>query len=287
MSNEKQPMYRPALVIGLGGTGVLALRHLKASLKSSQDGQLPPQVRLVALDTVKEEKDAALTSGETQIAALRTDLEPGEYYWIGGDVYEFVRQVDRGDQPHISSWFQAKSYLEVLPRASFTLERGAGQLRQFGRLAIFKDVSAPANSSIRSLLNRAINDIRRTGHFETIDVFLVASVAGGTGAGMFTDIAYLVRQIAKEEHSLAIRLRGFLVLPEAFSAIPGGIKDSMRARAFACMRENKRFMVDFDYAYGYPMYYHSSGIGGCGGTLFTPSCLISSTMWMDRANRTP
>lgn len=262
MSNEKQAMHRPALVIGLGGTGVLALRHLKASLKSSQDGQLPPQVRLVALDTVKEEKDASQTAGAIPIAALRTDLEPGEYYWIGGDVYEFVRQVDHGEQPHISSWFQAKSYLEVLPRASFTLERGAGQLRQFGRLAIFKDVSAPANSAIRSLLNRAINDIRRTGHFEAIDVFLVASVAGGTGAGMFTDIAYLVRQIAKQEHNLAIRLRGFLVLPEAFSAIPGGIKDSMRARAFACMRENKRFMVDFDYAYGYPMYYHSSGIGG-------------------------
>lgn len=29
-------MYRPALVIGLGGTGVLTLRHLKAHLLSSK-----------------------------------------------------------------------------------------------------------------------------------------------------------------------------------------------------------------------------------------------------------
>jgi len=255
-------MYRPALVIGLGGTGVLTLRHLKAHLRASKERALPPQVKLLALDTVKDEKQSAQTSGETQIAALRTELEPGEYYWVGGDVYDFARQVDRGDHPHIGSWFQARAYLESLPRASFTLERGAGQLRQFGRLAVFYDVSAPARSSIYNLLSRAIADIRKTGFFASIDVFLVASVAGGTGAGMFVDMAYLVRQVAQYDHQLSARLRGFLVLPEAFSAIPGGVKPAMRARSYACMRENKRFMVDFQYEHGYPMYYHDSGQGG-------------------------
>lgn len=255
-------MYRPALVIGLGGTGVIALRHLKAQLLASKERRLPAQVKIIALDTVKDEKQSAQTEGETQIAALRTELEPGEYYWVGGDVYDFVRQVDREEHPHIGSWFQARTYLDSLPRAAYALERGAGQLRQFGRLAVFYDVSAPARSSIYSLLDRAINDIRKTGFFQTIDVFLVSSVAGGTGAGMFVDIAYLVRQIAQLDHQLTIRLRGFLVLPEAFSAIPGGVKPAMRSRAYACMRENKRFMVDFQYEHGYPMYYHSSGQGG-------------------------
>lgn len=252
-------MYRPALVIGLGGTGVLTLRHLKSQLLASQARQLPPQVKLVAIDTVKDERQSAQISGETQIAALRTELEPGEYYWVGGDIYDFVRQIERKEQPHIDAWFQAQAYLETLPRASFTLERGAGQLRQFGRLAIFSDVAAPARASIYNLFSRAIEDIRRTGYFQTIDVFLVASVAGGTGAGMFVDMAYLVRQIAEQDHQLGVRLRGFLVLPEAFSAIPNGVKPSMRARAFACMRENKRFMVDFQYEHGYPMFYHGSG----------------------------
>ncbi|RMH77079.1 MAG: hypothetical protein D6681_21155 [Calditrichaeota bacterium] len=255
-------MYRPALIIGLGGTGVLTLRHLKAQLLASKERKLPPQVKLLALDTVKEEKESAETSGKMQIAALRTELDPGEYFWIGGDVYDFVRQIDRGEHPHIGSWFQAQPYLQSLPRAAFTLERGAGQLRQFGRLAIFYDVQAPARSAIYNLLNRALNDIRGTGFFQTVDVFLVASVAGGTGAGMFVDMAYLVRQVAKVDHQLGIRLRGFLVLPEAFSKIPGGVKPPMRARAFACMRENQRFMVDFQYEHGYPMYYHDSGSGG-------------------------
>lgn len=255
-------MYRPALVIGLGGTGVLTLQHLKAHLCTSREGEMPPQVRLIALDTVKDKSQSAQTEGETSIAALRTELDPGEYHWIGGNVYDFVRSVDQGEHPHIGSWFQARAYLESLPAASFSLERGSGQLRQFGRLAIFKDVAAPGTSAIFSLVNRAINEIRRTGYFDSIDVFLVASVAGGTGAGMFADIAHLVRQIAKDQHALGVRLRGFLVLSEAFSKIPGRVRPDMRARAYACMRENTRFMVDFQYEHGYPMYYHEKGVGG-------------------------
>jgi hypothetical protein len=257
-------MYRPALVIGLGGTGVLTLRHLKAQLlAASKDRKLPSVVKLLALDTVQDERLSAQTDQKVQIAALQTQLDPGEYFWIGGNVVQFVQAIDRGEHPHINSWFQARTYLDSLPQASFDLKRGAGQLRQFGRLAIFHDVAAPNKSAIRSLINRAVADIRKTpGRFQSMDVFLVASVAGGTGAGMFVDIAYLVRQILKEEQSLETRLRGFLVLPEAFSAIQGGVKPSMRARAFACMRENQRFMLDWPTEHGYPMYYHATGEGG-------------------------
>ena len=259
-------MFKPALVIGLGGTGVLTLRHLKAELLGSEGRKMPPQVRLVALDTVKEEG----SSGEeiSDLAALRTELEVGEYYWIGGDIHDYARDTARDKErkpenrryPHISSWYQAEQYLAALPRASFTLERGAGQLRQFGRLAVFHDVQTPAMSSIRNLLNTAITEIRDTGLRGGLDVYLVASVAGGTGAGMFVDIAWLVRRIAYVKHNkLPVTLRGFLVLPEAFSAIPGGAKPAMKARAYASMRENKRFMVDFEWRTGYPMFYHAAG----------------------------
>jgi len=252
-------MYKPAIVIGLGGTGVLTLRHLKAELLGSEGRQMPPHVRLVALDTVQERGSAALGEERTKLAALRTELDPKEYFWIGGDIHDYVRQVAQRDHPHVASWFQAETYLKTLPRAAFVLERGAGQLRQFGRVAVFKDVSAPAQSSIRHLLDTAINDVRGTGYFESIDVYLIASVVGGTGAGMFVDIAYLVRRIAEVNHGITVTLRGFLVLPEAFQKIPGGITDPMRARAVASMRENRRFMVDFQWENGYPMYYQAGG----------------------------
>jgi hypothetical protein len=254
-------MYKPALMIGLGGTGQLTLRHLKAELLGSETRQMPQQIKLIALDTVQDDRRS--DDQKTKLAALRTELDPGEYFWIGGNVYDYTREVAHGQHPHVASWYQANTYLKILPPAAFTLQRGAGQLRQFGRLAVFKDVQAPAMSNIRQLIDMAITEIRGAGFIPGLDVFLVSSVVGGTGAGMFVDLAYLIRQIAKYSHNnLSVTLRGFLVLPEVFSAIPGGVKDSMRARAFAAMRENKRFMIDFDWATGYPMYYHAQGSGG-------------------------
>ena len=255
-------MYRPALVIGLGGTGILTLRHLKDQLMASKDHQHPRVVKLIALDTVAETPNQVKAAAGNESTVLKTKLDDGEYFWIGGNVYQYTQAVDSrpAEYPHVASWFQAKTYLETLPPAAFALDRGAGMLRQFGRLAIFKDVEAPANSRIYSLIKNAIDDLRRpevAGGINNIDIFLVSSVAGGTGAGMFVDIAYLARQICGS--SLGATIRGFLVLPEAFSAIPGGVKPAMRARAFACMRENKRFMVDFQYEHGYPMFYHASG----------------------------
>ena len=126
--------------------------------------------------------------------------------------------------------------------------------------AVFRDVSAPALSNIAKLLNTAMTEIRNTATITNLDVFLIASVAGGTGAGMFVDIAYLVRKLAEEnQNGLKITFRGFLVLPEAFSAIPGGVEQCDAARAYAAMRENRRFMVDFAWKNGYPMYYQPSG----------------------------
>lgn len=252
--------YKPALIIGLGGTGVLALQHVKAQLLSgSQSEDLPPNVRMIAFDTVQEQDARA----DNDATVRGVTLKPGEYWWIGGDVYDTATRVRKGEFPHIGSWFQSETYLKTLPRAAFTLQRGAGQLRQFGRLAVFTDVAAPAMSNIAKLLNSAMTDIRNTGYIANLDVYLVSSVAGGTGAGMFVDLAYLVRMLAREEQNgQKITLRGFLVLPEAFSAIPGGIDNSMRARAYAAMRENRRFMVDFSWRIGYPFYYQASGEGG-------------------------
>ncbi len=256
-------MFKPALVIGLGGTGVLALRHLKGELLGSEQRQMPPHIKLVAFDTVSEQGRSA--AEEKNIAnVLRTELDTGEYFAIGGDVFDFAREVAQGQHPQVGSWFQARTYLNLLPRAIFNLQHGAGQLRQFGRLAIFKDVASPNLSEIYLKLKTRIDEIRRAqGFIGSLDVFLVSSVAGGTGAGMFVDIAYLVRKIAEvDAGKLPVRLRGFLVLPEAFQAIPGGVKDVMRARSFAAMRENRRFMVDFTWDIGYPMYYHAKGDKG-------------------------
>jgi len=257
-------MASPALIIGLGGTGVKVLTQVKQDLLATHGGVMPPEVQLLAFDT---ERESDVQAGVAQVqtassgAASVVKLSEREYVWIGGNIRPYTEDVARGKHPHVGSWLQAGYYLETLPDTLFFLERGAGMLRQFGRLAIFSDVQRGEGlSKIYQMIWQALTRVQKAVGAKTIDVMLVSSVAGGTGAGMFVDIAYLVRQIAELKLSAGVTLRGFLVMPEAFQTIPGGVTRDMRARAYAAMRENKRFMVKFDWEVGYPMYYHGTNV---------------------------
>lgn len=106
-------MLKPALIIGLGGTGVMTLRHPKTQLLASKNRDIPQHIQLIAFDTVRDEMQSASKPEETGIAAFPAQLEPGEYFWIGGESYNLVREVAQGKHPHINSWFKARSYLDV------------------------------------------------------------------------------------------------------------------------------------------------------------------------------
>jgi hypothetical protein len=262
-------MATPALIVGLGGTGVKVLTLVKQDLMATHGGQVPQEVQLLAFDTeVESDVQAGVAVAATAAGAagvVKLEKEKGEYIWIGGNIRDYVRDVARGKYAHVSSWLQAAYYLDTLPDALFFLEAGAGMLRQFGRLAIFYDVLKGAGlSKIYRMTKQAIERVQRARKGETIQVMLVSSVAGGTGAGMFVDMAYLIRQIACLELRVDVALRGFLVMSEAFSTIPSGVTPDMRARSYAAMRENKRFMVEPDWEDGYPMYYHGTERRGDG-----------------------
>ncbi len=259
----------PSLVIGLGGTGQWVLTYLKKTLLETY-GEIPREVRIRAFDTVRIARAQAggqsRDEGQQRVeerAVAGVHLEPGEYIHTGGYVKPFVEKIAQDEEgieySHLRSWFQAKVYLEdlKLPDNQYFLDEGAGQFRQFGRLAVFHDLQAATVSRIYGQLQDTVQEIQRLTNTRNLQVFVIGSLAGGTGAGMFVDMAHLVRQIAKEQAKIEVKVRGFLVLPDAFGALPASsvVKRGMNARAFAAMRENKRFTVNFDWALGYPMYY--------------------------------
>ena len=257
-----------ALVIGLGGTGQWVVTFLKKDLQEAH-GEIPEGVILRAFDTVRSAGRVRVGAQATQgrqerveervVAGVR--LEPGEHIHVGGFVKDYVKEVAEGKHPHVGSWLQADYYLRNLPDNSFYLDEGAGQFRQFGRLAVFYDLRAITLARLYGQLNDTIRQIQLATNVRNLQVFIIGSLAGGTGAGMFVDVAHLVRQIARNQAHMEVTLRGFLVLPDAFGAIPAGpiIMKGMQARAFAAMRENKRFAVNFKWDLGYPMHYQRSG----------------------------
>jgi hypothetical protein len=262
----------PALVIGLGGTGAIVATHVKKELMESTNTWPLKEVKILVFDTDTNAAKSATVgaSGQIRAGGLTTGgvqlREGGEFHYVGGFVKPLVEQVARGDHKHIGRWFQADAYLKELslPDSMYNLNVGAGQFRQFGRLAVFKDMNDASARKVYNTISDAMSKIKQGNPtLKGLEVFIVGSVAGGTGAGMFADVAHLVRKISELPNVQLqgkVQIRGYLVLPDAFSRSIGvdNLKE-MQARAFAAMRENRRFTVNFDHERGYPIPYRESG----------------------------
>jgi len=242
----------PAVIIGLGGTGQWVLTYVKKNLMDTY-GEVPGTVQLLAFDTTSAESEAALEISQREEKAQVGDVElgTGEFNYLGGSIYGICKNI--ANYPHIGSWLQAKYYLGTLNKSAFELAQGAGQRRPFGRMAIFYDFTR-GQPEISGRINQALTKVATASQqSRPIEIYIVCSIAGGTGSGMFIDIAHLARVLAQRA-GLRAAVRGFLVLQNTFSpVIPvSGVQPS----SFAALRELERFMMVFYQEHrNYPMYY--------------------------------
>jgi len=241
-------MTRPAIVIGLGGTGQWVLTFLKKELLEIGHGVMPKEVKLISFDTTSQtaanigqgggrEDDKAIRAGAVELTLGK------EFIPIGDQVGPLVSEIAQGKHSHLQ-WFPAQPFLSKLAPASFNVKEGSGQIRQMGRIAIFYDLSDFAKSKILSHIGAAMKDLKGIVNKDVqLEIIIVGSLAGGTGAGMMVDIALLTRAQAAQLVGGNHIVRGFFVLPKAFTS--GGLGESrdMLARSFAAWRELDRFMI--------------------------------------------
>lgn len=239
-------MSRPALVVGLGGTGQWVLTWLKRDLLLSNNGQLPRNVRLLSIDTATQleagaKRVNATGQEEEGIEVGGVSLDAGEFVYVGGDSKPEAERVKRGELKPIGKWYKAQKWLDTQSPASFILDDGAGRLRQFGRMAIFKDMlGRQTGSRLWRSFSSALEAVRTaTTEQRRLEIIVVGSFAGGTGSGMFLDTALILRLMAQQRNIHHV-LRGYFALPSVFTTSPG---EDMRARTFAAWRELNRFMV--------------------------------------------
>ena len=242
-------MTRPGLIVGLGGTGQWVLTWLKRDLLLSNNGVMPKNVRLLEIDTCTQlEAKASRINAKgqkeeaTEVGGVM--LDRSEYVYIGGNAHELARQIKarqaKGKEV-VYPWFHAAKWLSTQAPRTFVLDEGAGRLRQFGRLAVFKDMQGEeAGSSVWSALRTAIEGVRvAVNEQRSLEIIVVGSFAGGTGSGLFIDIALILRLLARQLGVNHI-LRGMFALPSVFTTNPDA---EMKARSFAAWRELNRFMV--------------------------------------------
>lgn len=213
---------RPTLLIGLGGTGQKVLVQLKARFMRNY-GSVPRPVEFLAFDTDQGAEETALM-GE------RISLTRGTELHNIGDVEtaEIVQHLSR--YPAMAAWMSEDK--ERFPIRAVTM--GAQQVRPLGRLAFFwhvGDIYVNLLAAVSRLTHLELEAEKRG-----INVFIITSVCGGTGAGIFLDMAYLVRHVVNQSNirGSSCYINGILALPSVFPTVdPQGIESN----AFAALAE--------------------------------------------------
>lgn len=122
-----------------------------------------------------------------------------------------------------------------------SLEHGAGTHRQFGRLAFFLNAGAirrTFENQLKLLLKHAAAASTEVDD-ERVEVVIVTSLAGGTGSGMFIDMAYMVREMLdRSDYSRLVGKSITLIayLPEMFRDKPSELPKK-RQNAYAALLE--------------------------------------------------
>jgi len=223
---------RPTLIVGIGGTGAAALQQARLRFHQFM-GRSCSWVALRAFDTAPQENRTP--------APL---VENTEFIYLGGfDAQSVIHDVIGGRLPHYSEWLPP--WLTFQQVAS-----GAGGIRPIGRLCYFYQhelVKNAADLALKSILDKsaATQHLQEAGvrvDLEAgIDIHIVGSLCGGTGSGIFLDLAYDLRRWAKQHTNKEVKVIGHLVLPEAFRNLPVAMR-SLEANCYAALQELDHFM---------------------------------------------
>jgi hypothetical protein len=248
-------MTRPAIIIGLGGTGQQIVTYLKKELLEIGNGELPKDVKLFAFDTASRTAHAGDEDGVFRLGDVSLE-ENTEYVCIGADLYDTVIEI-KADQDRVANgetplkphlhWFPAgEMQNRGLPRSAFNTMLGAGAYRTLGRLSLFVNVPtvlAHLENAMTDLLGgvQGTRSAAGGGRTRLLEIIVVGSLAGGTGAGTFVDMAWLARAQADTFLRDQYALRGFFLLPTTFGV--GASSEDKQGRGFAAWQELDRAML--------------------------------------------
>ncbi|MFQ6097967.1 MAG: tubulin-like doman-containing protein, partial [Armatimonadota bacterium] len=228
---QPQGMKR-SIIIGLGGTGMEVVMRLRGQLlEHYRDFDDIPIVRFLVIDT-----DTGYELTERSLIRPSTQLGEDERIdAIVADPRPIYTGIERGAHPYIGEWFS----LEQL-RGITNIQDGAGQVRQLGRLCLYhkyNEIKARLIKIRESLTMVDCADYMREHHDVEIDpgvnIYIVGSLAGGTGGGMFLDMAYIVKHLFPTSNAQPRRVVGYLIMPQAFA----GLGDRIEANGYASLKE--------------------------------------------------
>lgn len=233
----------PTLILGIGGTGGEVLLRVRKRFFEKY-GQLDnfPIVNYLWIDTDLTEKDVGARLFSEQVKFAQSEK-------VMATIADTSRITnDLNQHPHIKAWFY-----EGLNKLG-TMTEGAGQIRAYSRLGFFehyheiRQAIQKAGERIRNvenvklMLDRHGMEVEGSNKF---NVYVVCSIAGGTGSGMFLDVAFLIKDLFAGQPVTSI---GFLVLPRLF----GTEVPRIFANGYAALKELEHYSYEHRFEVEWP-----------------------------------
>ncbi|MEZ5941392.1 MAG: tubulin-like doman-containing protein [Planctomycetaceae bacterium] len=249
---DKLDKFVPTVLIGLGGTGREVMLRFRKNMSDEYPIWQAGCLKYLLIDT--DDQTDTLNSGPPGMYdGVRIRRDQNEFVPTGIAPQEYREALNnlkqRGDR-RFKNWMHPDFELLVPPR---TLENGSGTIRQAGRLAFFlryQTIRDVLERQIRSVLDFAAQHPKqlfgRPGSVDDnrLEVVIVTSLAGGTGAGMFMDLAYLVRDILDSNSDLKrVTTHSTLisVLPNIYCSVHPNLANRFQQNAYAALLEMEHY----------------------------------------------
>lgn len=233
------------VLIGLGGTGIDALRTIKTQvynrLKPDDPKAVTPEyahIRFLGVDTAEMNGNApganqAASNTNTQNNLADMDvmmLDSSEFFSIAHPNVRKALQSGEGIAiRHELDWLR----WEDIPTPNLS-KAGAGGIRQVGRFMMM-DKSDEFMIRLKSEIDAAKYGLQDP----QVNIHIFTGLSGGTGAGCFLDACYMVRKVAEKAGSVTIF--GYFFLPDVnLQKIPTSdqaTRDYIPQNGYASMQE--------------------------------------------------
>jgi hypothetical protein len=226
-------MATPTIFIGLGTTGLRVLEDLQRFYYGTYGRNKPDHVEMIFTETDTAVERHPTPAGDS-IHAVYTPLESPS------KAVEYLHTTP------------LKPDTDWVPDPGLLNHEGvgAGGMRCFGRLALWSMPRSVGKDMHMAQLEERIRQAHaRLGHAQGVHVYVVSSLAGGTGSGTFIDVAYLARFCINPNQDGQTRVYGLFLLPPSYHK-----NDRMLANAYACVRDLKNHSrADFAYNGRWPI----------------------------------
>ena len=209
-----------SIYLGIGGTGIKTLAHVKYQFEKEYGvGNIPQEIAFVGFDfqTNMDEDPSLVTDISEDFITVQVAANPIQTYKYGRNEHNKYQWMHKANEMNVGD--------EIL--------KGAHQVRTTGRLytEITLGLILPR---IKSVINRVLCVC------PYVDIHMVMSLAGGTGAGSFITIATAIKQ----DFGSRVNLFGFGVTHGVFEAMnPGG--NMMPNVMYNCISS----IIDLDYMF--------------------------------------